>query len=59
MNEPSNEGGSGSDDLNAVNQTPENDSIPTGDDKLLSVFVGPGILTTSHMHSEGSQQAAP
>ena len=40
MNEPSNEGGSGSDDLNAVNQTPGNDSIPTADDKLLSVFVG-------------------
>ncbi len=41
MNEPSNAGGSGSDDLNAVNQTPGSDSTPPSDDKLISVFVGP------------------
>ncbi len=41
MNEPSNTGGSGSDDLNAVNQAPGSDSTRPGDDDLLSVFAGP------------------
>ncbi len=41
MNESNNMGGTEPDDIDAIYQAPESDSIPPGDEDLLGIFVGP------------------